>query len=40
MSIKETLENYGITSIYHFTDKANLETIEEYGLQSLKNIFM
>lgn len=40
MSIKETLENYGITSIYHFTDKANLETIEEYGLQSLKNILI
>lgn len=38
MSIKETLENYGITSIYHFTDEANLQTIEKYGLQSLKNI--
>jgi len=39
MSIKETLENYGITSIYHFTDKANLRLIEKYGIQSLKNIF-
>lgn len=39
MSIKETLEYYGITSVYHFTDKANIETIEQYGLQSLKNIF-
>ena len=38
MLIKEALENYGITSIYHFTDKANLETIEKYGSQSLKNI--
>jgi hypothetical protein len=38
MNIKKTLENYGITSIYHFTDKANLQTIEKYGLQSLKNI--
>jgi hypothetical protein len=38
MSIKETLENYGITSIYHFTDKSNIKTIEQYGLQSLKNI--
>ena len=38
MNIKQTLENYGITSVYHFTDLANLVTIEEYGLQSLKNI--
>lgn len=38
MTIKETLESYGITSIYHFTDKENLQTIEKYGLQSLKNI--
>jgi len=38
MSIQETLENFGITSIYHFTDEANLKTIEKYGLQSLKNI--
>ncbi len=38
MNIKKTLENYGITSIYHFTDKANLHTIEKHGLQSLKNI--
>lgn len=38
MTIKQTLESYGITSIYHFTDKANLKTIEQFGLQSLKNI--
>jgi hypothetical protein len=38
MTIKQTLESYGITSIYHFTDKANLKTIEQYGLQSLRNI--
>lgn len=38
MSIRRTLENYGITSVYHFTDAANLTTIEKYGLQSLKNI--
>jgi len=38
MSIKETLSNYGINSIYHFTDKANLDSIEEYGIQSLFNI--
>lgn len=39
MGIKETLENYGITSIYHFTDKSNLKMIEKFGIQSLKNIF-
>ena len=39
MNIRETLENYGITSIYHFTDKSNLEMIEKYGIQSLRNIF-
>lgn len=39
MSIQKTLEKYGITSVYHFTDEANLKTIEEYGLQSLRNIF-
>jgi len=38
MTIKETLEKYEINSIYHFTDKANLKTIEKFGLQSLKNI--
>lgn len=38
MSIKSELEKFGITSIYHFTDKANLPTIERYGIQSLKNI--
>lgn len=38
MGIKMDLERYGISSIYHFTDKANLKTIERFGLQSLKNI--
>jgi ribonucleotide monophosphatase NagD (HAD superfamily) len=38
MTTKEILEEYGITSIYHFTDNANIQTIEKYGLQSLKNI--
>lgn len=36
--ILKSLESYGITSIYHFTDKENLPIIEKYGLQSLKNI--
>lgn len=38
MTIQDTLESYGITSVYHFTDKANLQTIEKFGLQSLSNI--
>jgi hypothetical protein len=40
MSIRRALENYGITSVYHFTDAANLKTIEKHGLQSLKNILL
>jgi hypothetical protein len=32
------LEKYGISSVYHFTDKANIDSIENYGLQSLNNI--
>jgi hypothetical protein len=36
--VKNILDKYGITSVYHFTDEANLETIEKYGLQSLRNI--
>ncbi len=39
MSIKSTLSKYSITSVFHFTDKSNLKSIEKYGLQSLKNIF-
>jgi hypothetical protein len=38
MGIIETLEQFGITSVYHFTDRSNLQTIERYGLQSLRNI--
>lgn len=38
MSIRETLSRYGIDSIYHFTDKSNLKSIEKYGIQSLYNI--
>jgi len=38
MSIRETLSSYRIESIYHFTDKANLYSIEKYGIQSLFNI--
>jgi len=35
MNLKETLEEFGITSIWHFTDRSNLESIEEHGLLSL-----
>lgn len=38
VDIRETLSNLGITSVYHFTDKANLDTIGKYGIQSLKSI--
>jgi len=38
MSIRETLSNYGINSIYHFTDESNLKSIEKYGIRSLSNI--
>ena len=39
MTIQETLSKYEIHSIYHFTDKSNLKSIEEHSIQSLKNIF-
>lgn len=39
MDVKAALSQYGIKSVYHFTDKANLPTIQRYGIQSLKNIF-
>ena len=38
MDLKELISYYNITSIYHFTDKSNLPSIEKYGIQSLKNI--
>lgn len=38
MNIKNKLAEYGITSVYHFTDKSNLKSIQENGLQSLFNI--
>ena len=36
MNLKETLEFYSITSIWHFTDKSNLASIQKYGLLSLR----
>lgn len=38
MNIKATLEHYGIKSIWHFTDLSNLESIQKYGVLSLRNI--
>lgn len=39
MDLKQALSQYGIKSVYHFTDRANLPSIQKYGIQSLKNIF-
>ena len=36
--VKKLLKNYGITSIWHFTDKSNVESIMEHGILSLKKL--
>ncbi|WP_151899697.1 DarT ssDNA thymidine ADP-ribosyltransferase family protein [Sulfurimonas hydrogeniphila] len=38
MNIQATLQNYGIKSIWHFTDLSNLESIKKHGVLSLRNI--
>ena len=38
MNIQATLQHYGITSIWHFTDMSNLESIKKYGVLSLRNL--
>lgn len=38
MKVKDLLDQHGITSIYHFTDHANLESIKKFGIQSLRSI--
>lgn len=38
MGIAKALNHYGIKSIWHFTDRSNLESIKKYGLLSLENI--
>jgi len=38
MNLKKTLKRYGITSVWHFTDYSNLDSIEKYGIASLKTI--
>ena len=35
INIQETLKHYGITSVWHFTDISNLESIQKHGLLSL-----
>jgi len=35
MNLKETLKTYGITSVWHFTDRSNLASIKKNGLLSL-----
>ena len=35
MNLKETLNHYNIKSIWHFTDRSNLESIKKHGLLSL-----
>lgn len=35
MNLKEVFAYYGKTSVWHFTDKSNLVSIEKYGLLSL-----
>ncbi len=36
MSLKKILNDYNIKSIWHFTDRSNLDSIKEHGLLSLK----
>ncbi len=38
MSIQEILNYHGINSIWHFTDRSNLNSIAEHGLVSLDTI--
>jgi hypothetical protein len=38
MKPKEIFERYDIDSVWHFTDKSNLKSIEEYGILSLRKI--
>ncbi len=40
MSIIKTLKQHDIHSVWHFTDKSNLKSIEKYGIQSLYNIIV
>ena len=35
MTLQKLLKRYGITSVWHFTDMGNLESIEQHGLASL-----
>jgi len=39
MNIQNLLRKEGIKSIWHFTDLSNMESIEEYGILSLSEIW-
>ncbi|HHH72645.1 MAG TPA: DUF4433 domain-containing protein, partial [Sulfuricurvum sp.] len=38
MKLIDNLDRYGIKSIWHFTDRSNLASIERHGLLSLSEI--
>jgi len=38
VSIQATLEHYGVRSIWHFIDMSNIQSIENNGLLSLRNL--
>jgi len=38
MDIQATLKYYGIKSIWHFTDLSNIQSIQKYGVLSLRNL--
>lgn len=38
MNIRDIIEYYNISSVWHFTDRSNLESIEEHGLLSLEKL--
>ena len=35
MNLEQALKHYGITSVWHFTDRSNLASIQKHGLLSL-----
>lgn len=38
MNIRDIIEYYNITSVWHFTDRSNWKSIEKYGLLSLEKL--
>ena len=37
-SLKKLLAKYNITSLWHFTDQSNIDSIQEHGILSLSNL--